>query len=65
LIGTGEGAAGLVVPVEDANATAEAIISLARDETLRKRLGLAARERARAHDPDHAIDVWLKLLGCE
>jgi GalNAc-alpha-(1->4)-GalNAc-alpha-(1->3)-diNAcBac-PP-undecaprenol alpha-1,4-N-acetyl-D-galactosaminyltransferase len=65
LIGSGDDAAGLIVPVEDAGATAEAIIRLARGETLRRRFGLAARERARAHDPDHAIDVWLKLLGCE
>ena len=65
LIGGGDDAAGLIVPVEDASATADAIVHLARDETLRRRLGLAARERARAHDADHAIDVWLKLLGCE
>ena len=65
LIGAGDDAAGLIVPVEDASATADAIIRLARDETLRRRLGLAARERARAHDADHAIDVWLKLLACE
>ena len=36
--------AGLIVPVEDAGATAEAIMRLARDETLRWRFGLAARE---------------------
>jgi glycosyltransferase involved in cell wall biosynthesis len=65
LIGSGDDAAGLIVPVEDASATADAIVRLAHDETLRRRLGLAARERARAHDADHAIDVWLKLLGCE
>jgi glycosyltransferase involved in cell wall biosynthesis len=65
LIGTGDDASGLIVPVEDADATAEAIIRLAGDETLRRRLGLAARERARAHDADHAIDVWLRLLRCE
>ena len=63
--GGGDDAAGLIVPVEDAEATADAIVSLARDETMRRRLGLAARERARPHDPDYAIDVWLKLLGCE
>jgi glycosyltransferase involved in cell wall biosynthesis len=63
--GCGDDVAGLIVPVEDADATADAIISLARDETMRRRLGLAARERARPHDADHAIDVWLKLLGCE
>jgi glycosyltransferase involved in cell wall biosynthesis len=65
LIGSGDGAAGVIVPVEDASATADAIIRLARDETLRRRLGLVARERVRAHDADQAIDVWLKLLGCE
>lgn len=65
MIGVGDDAAGLIVPVEDASATADAVIRLARDETLRRRLGLAARERARAHDADHAIDVWLKLLACE
>jgi glycosyltransferase involved in cell wall biosynthesis len=65
LIGDGEEASGLIVPVEDADATAEAIICLARDESLRRHLGLASRERARAHDADHAIDVWLRLLRCE
>ena len=52
LIGDGEEARGLIVPVEDAGATADAIIRLARDETLRRRFGLAARERVRAHDAD-------------
>ena len=65
LIGTDESRAGLIVPVEDAGATADAILRLARDETLRRRFGLAARERVRAHDADHAIDVWLRLLRCE
>jgi glycosyltransferase involved in cell wall biosynthesis len=65
MIGSGDDAAGLIVPVEDATATADAVIRLARDEALCRRLGLAARERARAHDADHAIDVWLKLLACE
>jgi GalNAc-alpha-(1->4)-GalNAc-alpha-(1->3)-diNAcBac-PP-undecaprenol alpha-1,4-N-acetyl-D-galactosaminyltransferase len=57
--------AGLIVPVEDARATAEAITRLACDEALRRRLGLAARERARAHEADRAIEVWLRLLRCE
>jgi glycosyltransferase involved in cell wall biosynthesis len=60
-----ESRAGLIVPVEDADATADAILRLARDETLRRRFGLAARERVRAHEADHAIDVWLRLLRCE
>ena len=65
LIGSGEDAAGLIVGVEDADATADAIIRLARDEDLRRRLELAARERAKPHDPDRAIEVWLRLLNCE
>jgi glycosyltransferase involved in cell wall biosynthesis len=65
LVGSDESAAGLTVPVEDAAATAEAIIRLARDQTLRRRLGLAARLRVRTHDADHAIEVWLQVLRCE
>jgi glycosyltransferase involved in cell wall biosynthesis len=65
LIGSGEDAAGLIVGVEDADATADAIIRLARDEDLRRRLGLAARERAKPHHLDRAIEVWLHLLKCE
>jgi glycosyltransferase involved in cell wall biosynthesis len=63
LIGTDE-SAGLIVPVEDASATAEAILRLARDASLRRRLGLAARERARLHEADQAIEVWLRILNC-
>lgn len=65
LICSGDSPAGLIVPVEDASATAEAIIRLAGDETARRRLGLEARERARAHEADQAIEVWLRLLRCE
>lgn len=65
LIGTDESPAGFIVPVEDASATADAIIRLARDETLRQRFGVAACERVRIHDAGHAIDVWLRLLRCE
>jgi glycosyltransferase involved in cell wall biosynthesis len=65
LIGADESRAGLIVPVEDANATADAILRLVRDDALRRRFGLAARERVRSHDADHAIDAWLSLLRCE
>jgi GalNAc-alpha-(1->4)-GalNAc-alpha-(1->3)-diNAcBac-PP-undecaprenol alpha-1,4-N-acetyl-D-galactosaminyltransferase len=65
LVGTDENSAGLIVPVEDVSATADAIIRLARDESLRRRFGLAAHERVRAHDADHAIKVWTRLLRCE
>jgi glycosyltransferase involved in cell wall biosynthesis len=65
LVGTGETAAGLIVPVEDVGATGDAIISLARNESLRRRFGLAAQERARDHEADRSIEVWLRLLRCE
>jgi glycosyltransferase involved in cell wall biosynthesis len=64
LIGKGDGAAGLIVPVGDDDATAAAIVKLASDEDLRRSLGQAARERASVHDAGKAIDVWLRLLDC-
>jgi glycosyltransferase involved in cell wall biosynthesis len=64
LIGTGENAAGLIVPVENADATAEAILRLAGDEPLRRRFGCAARERVAPYDRDRAVDAWLRLLNC-
>jgi glycosyltransferase involved in cell wall biosynthesis len=60
----GEEEAGLIVPVEDVETTAAAMVRLAQDETLRTRLGAAALERARAHENDSAMQVWLKLLNC-
>jgi GalNAc-alpha-(1->4)-GalNAc-alpha-(1->3)-diNAcBac-PP-undecaprenol alpha-1,4-N-acetyl-D-galactosaminyltransferase len=57
--------AGLIVPVEGATETAAAIVRLAREEPLRRRLAAAARERAREHEPDQALKVWLQLLRCE
>jgi GalNAc-alpha-(1->4)-GalNAc-alpha-(1->3)-diNAcBac-PP-undecaprenol alpha-1,4-N-acetyl-D-galactosaminyltransferase len=59
----GENEAGLVVPVEDAGATAEAILKLAQDEELRATLGAAANERTRVHRLDDAMLVWRELLG--
>jgi glycosyltransferase involved in cell wall biosynthesis len=57
--------AGLIVPVEDASATAEAIVKLASDDTLRKRLSAGALDRASEYEADRALSVWLKLLRCE
>jgi glycosyltransferase involved in cell wall biosynthesis len=54
--------AGLIVPVEDVAATAEAIRILATDETLRAQMGRAAMERACAQHVDVAIGAWLDLL---
>jgi len=41
-----EGATGISVPAEDAMAVAQAVITLLEDESLRKKMGKAARERA-------------------
>jgi glycosyltransferase involved in cell wall biosynthesis len=57
--------AGLIVPVEDAEATAKAIVKLASDEPLRQRLSAGARDHAREYETDQALGVWLKLLRCE
>jgi glycosyltransferase involved in cell wall biosynthesis len=54
--------AGLVVPVEDVEATAAAIVSLANDENLRTRLGEAAVKRTEMYQLNQAIRVWLDLL---
>ena len=54
--------AGLIVPAEDVDATAAAIVALATDENLRERLGEAAARRTEEHQLDRAMPVWLKLL---
>jgi GalNAc-alpha-(1->4)-GalNAc-alpha-(1->3)-diNAcBac-PP-undecaprenol alpha-1,4-N-acetyl-D-galactosaminyltransferase len=64
LVGEDE-SAGLIVPVEDSGATAEAIVKLASDEPLRQRLSAGALDHAREYEADRALDVWLKLLRCE
>jgi GalNAc-alpha-(1->4)-GalNAc-alpha-(1->3)-diNAcBac-PP-undecaprenol alpha-1,4-N-acetyl-D-galactosaminyltransferase len=63
LVGLDE-TAGLIVPVEGVKETAEAIVRLALDETLRRQLATVARERAREHEADQALEVWLELLRC-
>jgi glycosyltransferase involved in cell wall biosynthesis len=54
--------AGLIVPVEDDEATAAAMMALASDEDLRARLGEAAIKRTETYQVDRAIRVWLDLL---
>jgi glycosyltransferase involved in cell wall biosynthesis len=54
--------AGIVVPVEDAQATAAAIVRLGREEEFRARLGEAAIRRTAMYQVDAAMNVWLKLL---
>ena len=54
--------AGLIVPAEDVEATAAAIVELADDEGLRARLGEAAVKRTAMYQVDQAMRVWLDLL---
>jgi glycosyltransferase involved in cell wall biosynthesis len=54
--------AGLIVPVENDEATAAAMMALATDEDLRARLGEAAIKRTEIYQVDRAIRVWLDLL---
>ncbi len=49
----------VLVPPDDERALAEAIIRVARDDSLRARLGAAAAERADAFDVDRTTD-WLE-----
>jgi glycosyltransferase involved in cell wall biosynthesis len=58
-----DGVTGLVVHVDDAAALAHALARLARDETLRRRLGEAARERVREHDLPRALAAWESVVG--
>ena len=64
LVGSDE-SAGLIVPVEGAKETADAIIRLAREKPLRQRFAAAACERAREHELDQALGIWLQLLRCD
>ena len=64
LVGTDQ-SAGLIVPVEDSEATARAIVRLAQDEALRLEFGRVARARASEHDISRAMDTWLKILAIE
>jgi glycosyltransferase involved in cell wall biosynthesis len=60
LISNGE--AGLIVPVNDVQATAAAIMRLATDHELRASLGQAAARRAKPHQLEAAFAVWRKLI---
>ncbi len=58
-----DGVTGLVVPVNDARALASALIRLAHDEALRRRLGHAARQRVSEYDLPRAIEAWESVVG--
>jgi glycosyltransferase involved in cell wall biosynthesis len=58
-----DGVTGLVVPVNDAVALASALARLARDASLRRRLGDAARARASEHELPRALAAWESAIG--
>jgi glycosyltransferase involved in cell wall biosynthesis len=58
-----DGANGLVVPVDDAEALAGAIKRLAADQSFAEALGAQARKSVKNHAPDAALKVWDEALG--
>ena len=54
---------GLLVPLEDVDALGEAILTLMRDEPLRRRLAAAAVERAAEYSMEHVGARWDDLLA--
>jgi glycosyltransferase involved in cell wall biosynthesis len=59
---TEDGKAGVLVPVDDVGALANAFVRLATDPELRQRLGRAARTAMEAYRPDRVIRQWEYLL---
>ena len=58
------GDAGILVPVADAQAVADAIARVIGDRSLRERLSSRARARiVEAHDLDRIVTRYLELLG--
>ena len=59
----GEDSAGLVVPVDDAEALASSIVALAGDDGLRARYSAGAIERSRPHLPEIALATWVEVIA--
>ncbi|MGV8840642.1 MAG: glycosyltransferase [Bauldia sp.] len=59
----GQDSAGLVVPVDDAEALARGIVQLAEDEQLRARYSAGAIERSRPHLPEVALATWVEVIA--
>jgi len=57
-----DGVNGVLVPARDSSALADAIAALARDESLRRRMGHASSEKAkREFDQQRVIDITLEV----
>jgi glycosyltransferase involved in cell wall biosynthesis len=57
------GVSGLVVPVNDPRALADALCLLLSDATLRRRLGTASRERVLGYELSRSLASWEAALG--
>lgn len=57
-----DGVTGIVVPVGDASALADAVVRLLRDPGVRVRMGLAARERVRRHFSSESVAEQIAAL---
>ncbi len=57
------GRTGLVVPEDDPGALAQAIVQLARDRPLARRLALAAREKMADQSPARILAEWDRVLS--
>lgn len=57
-----DGISGLVVPVDDADALAVALMKLTADDNMRRRLGASARTRVSANALPRALAVWSHIL---
>jgi glycosyltransferase involved in cell wall biosynthesis len=55
------GSTGILVPPEDGEALADALIRLYRDPELRTRMGRAGKERAQLFSPERMTDLYLEL----
>ena len=58
-----DGETGLVVPVDDPIALANAIASLSKDGVLRKRLGEAGRRRVAEYDLPNVMSLWDRTIA--
>ncbi|HOE10291.1 MAG TPA: glycosyltransferase family 4 protein [bacterium] len=58
-----DGISGKVVPVENAQGLANALLDLIRDPALRKQLGQAAKLRVAECTPENAVRVWEDVVG--
>lgn len=57
-----DGINGFLVPPEDESALAEQISRLIQDESLRKQIGVAAKQRSKDFEIEHICELWMALF---